>query len=294
VSIISTPYPDLIHRSLWQSTAQLHADCGLSGAQSKVFGTCGGGWSSDKELSQCKAVTEAIERWAYRRYCRFSPKEAALDIDPTSNGFAALPHSLSEKQVMINAYSEALERWILNRIWDYGDLELYPSSIQESSITKLFDGFKGKLHCFEMKLQPHNLDQLPRIETFFKLCVFETETGGAIPGSACGNNSQSVGERALLEAFINVTAFNLMRKRDLTVFDDILEQRLYYFGNRKQGYSEVEKRILNPNTRTCSETPKVIFSKRLPGPWEPEVLVHRVLVEGSMPVTLGGIERFVI
>lgn len=101
-------------------------------------------------------------------------------------------------------------------------------------------------------------------------------------------------DRALSETFINVTAFDLMRKRNLTAFDDVLEQRLYHFGNSNQGYSGVEKRILSSNARPFSETPKVIFSKRLSGQWEPEVLVHRVLVDGSMPVTHGGIERFII
>ncbi|MEK7722580.1 MAG: YcaO-like family protein [Elusimicrobiota bacterium] len=294
VSITSTPYPDLLSRWIWQSTAQLHPDCGLSGAQLKVFEACGGGWSKDKEQSQCKAVTEALERWAYRHYYHFFQKTAALDIDPTSNGFAALPYSLGETEVIINAYCEALERWILNRIWDHGDLELYKIPAEENSIAKLFAGFKGKLHCLGMKLQAYNFDQIPPLETFFNLCVFETETGGVIPGSACGKDSQAAMERALLETFINVTAFDLMKKRNLTAFDDILEQRLYHFGNSNQGYPGVEKRILRSDARPFSGTPKVIFSKRLAGLWEPEVLVHRVLVDGSMPVTEGGMERFVI
>jgi hypothetical protein len=294
VSISSTPYPDLLRRWIWQSTARLHPDCGLSGPQLQVFGACGGGWSKDKEQSQCKAITEALERWAYRHYYRFSQKAAALDIDPTSNGFAALPCSFGETQVVINAYCEAMERWILNRIWDQGNIELHKIAVEENKITKLFAGFKGKLHCLGITFQSRNIDQITSMETVFRLFIFETETGGTIPGSACGNNLQSVTERALLETFINVTAFDLMRKRNLTAFDDILEQRLYHFGNSNQGYSEVEKMILRPSARPFNETPEVIFSKRLAGPWEPEVLVHRVVLDGSMPFTAGGIGRFVI
>lgn len=294
VSISSTPYPNLLRRWMWQSTARLHSDCGLSDSQLKVFGVCGGGWSKDKEQSQCKAITEALERWAYRHHYRFSQKAAALDIDPTSNGFAALPSSFDETQVVINAYSEAMERWILNRIWDQGDLELHNIAVEENKVTRLFGGFKGKLHCLGLKFQERSFNQIPPMETFFRLFIFKTETGGAIPGSACGNNLQSVTERALLETFINVTAFGLMKKRNLSVFDNILEQRLYHFASSDQGYFAVEKRILKPGARPLSETPAIIFSKRLTGPWEPGVLVHRVVVEGSMPFTAGGIERFVI
>lgn len=293
ISISSTPYPNFWRRGLWHSTAQLHPDWN-PGSPAKIFGACGGGWSPDKEQSQCKAVTEAIERWAYRYYSRFSPDTAGFDMDPTSNGFAALPHLLGKDRLIMNAYCEALERWALNRICDRSGLKLYDCLVEDNNPMKLFAGLKGRLHCLGANLLTRSSGQLQPREVVFYLCIFETMTGGAIPGSACGEHALSTMGRALSETFINVMAFNRMKKRKLTAFEDILEQRLYHFGNSMEGYAAVMRMIKKSNSDARHRTPEIIFSKGLDGPWNPEVLVHRVLVKDSKPVTTGGIDRFLI
>ena len=59
-------------------------------------------------------------------------------------------------------------------------------------------------------------------------------------------------------------------------------------------HTAVMSKIRKSNAGAQHKTPEIIFSKCLDGPWNPEVLVHRVLVKDSKPVTSGGIDRFVI
>jgi len=294
ISIVSTPYPGFFSRRFWQSAARLHPDCGACGMKTKIFVPCGGGWSRDKEVSQCKAVSEAIERWAFRYYCRGEKGNAGLDIDPTSNGFAALPAFLGEDRLITGAFCEAVERWALGRMWDHGDIGLMETESLESPATELFECSKGKLHCFMTKFLAAKPGQVCREEVTFCLCIFETSEGGAIPGSACGTDRSSVFERAAAEAFVNLSAFNSMRKKKIGVFEDILEKRLHFFGSRPDGYKEVSGKLNRSGGTASCEVPEVIFSKRLSGPWEPEVLVHRVLVDNARLVTFGGADRFVL
>lgn len=77
VSITTVPYPSFWRRCLWHSTAKLNPVFNLQDRAAKIFDTCsGGGWSSNKEQSQCKAITEAIERWSYNYYSEVDPHKA--------------------------------------------------------------------------------------------------------------------------------------------------------------------------------------------------------------------------
>lgn len=294
VSLKSSPYPGLFNRRFWHSTARLHPDCGSPGMKTKVFEHCTGGWSRDKETSQCKAVAEAIERWAYRRYYSSKKEAAGLDVDPTSNGFAALPAVLGAERLIVGAYCESLERWALGRMWDCGDIPLLEVSLWGHAVTELFRERGEKLHCFGAKFRVSPPDQISQREVFFNICIIETGSGGAVPGSACGEEAGSVIERAATEAFINLTAFKTMSRKKISSFEDVLESRLHFFGSRPNGYKDVMSRICSAGNAEKCKVPDVIFSKRLSGPWEPEVLVHRVLLGDSKPVTYGGEDRFVI
>jgi len=294
ISITSSPHPGFWRRWLWLSTARLHPKWVNSNRSLKVLTNCGGGWSSDKTQSQCKAVTEAIERWAFRYYSLHAPNEAGLDVDPTTNGFAALPSLVGEETVLMNAYCESLERWALSRMWDDRDIFFREASIENEKLRNLFADFNGHLHCFKAALMANNHDGLPPRVVYFYLCVFETDTGGAIPGSACGEDHQNTLERATLESYNHVIAYERMKKRQLALFTDIAEQRLYFFANHKNGYNMVKERIKQIADSKIHDTPKILLSKRLRGPWDPEVFVHRVLVKDSKLIKEGGVERFLI
>ncbi|OGR77566.1 MAG: hypothetical protein A2X40_06700 [Elusimicrobia bacterium GWC2_65_9] len=260
-----------------------------------VLRPCGAGWSSDKEESQCKAVTEAVERWAFRYCSKHSPAEADLDVNPTTDGFAALPATLGEERLFIHAYCEALERWGLSRLWDHGDIAFRRVRPHNDQVLKLFARFPGQLHCFEAIVKLDRSNQTLATQLVFCLCVFETPTGGAIPGSACGAHSQIALERAMLEAYVHVRAFARMKDCNVESFENMIEKRLCFFGNQTRGYAMVKERIQETASPGPINPPDIAFSKRLDGPWNPEVLVHRVMISGdSRAANDAALERFLI
>jgi len=293
VAITSAPYPSSWRRRLWYSTAKLHPrwqdptrKCGVL-----LFG--GGGWSTDKEESQCKAVTEAIERWAFRYYAISHPEEIGFESDPTTNGFAALPAAMGSRPLIRHAYHEALERWALNRFWDEGNISFNEVTPPQDAVS-LFGQFKGRVSCYVAALQDQSPKALRAGTISFCLAIFTNDAGGVVPGSACGDDLAATTMRASLEAYIHArAAANLKGKAPLRQLD-ITEQRLLHFSTSALAGASVKERLLLSRTSVPRPTPPIMFSKHLPGPWEPEIRVHRVLVADSKPITCGGIDRFII
>jgi len=291
-SIISAPYPSFWSRVLWHSSATLHPDLKLSPG-ARVLESCGSGWSGDKQESQCKAVTEAVERWAFSYYQKF-PDKAGLALDNTSTGFAALPGTFDQAQLYVNAYCEALERWTLNSIWDNSSIPLNSVALKRGPLIEMFSKFKGRLHCFKTIFDVSDLDFFAKKEAAFFFCIFETSTGGAIPGSACGIDEEKTLQRALVEALIHTRVLNRLKEYPPDSLKDILERRILFFGNDPAGFAKVKERIDSGASNPPPAKPPMVFSKQLPGPWNPEILVHRVILKDSLPFSSGGAERFVI
>lgn len=292
VRITTAIHPSFWRRLLWYSIAELHPrwlDPGRKCAELR-FG--GAGWDGDKENSQCIAVTEAIERWAYRFYSTSRPRDCGLDVDPTTNGFAALPSSMGIQPLIRHAYHEALERWALNRIWDDADFHLRETQ-PEKQLLPMFSRFKGRVRCFAATLNGRALESIAAEPAAFCLCIFFNDRGGAIPGSACAESPSSATKRAMLEAYIHATAFPRLEGKDTSNMD-ITEERLLFFAADPGAGAAITEKLRLSDSFAPQRTPKVVLSKYLPGPWNPEVNVYRVIVEDSNPINSGGVERFVI
>ena len=294
LSIASTPYPSFFRRHLWHSTAELHPDLFLGNAKLAVMRYCGGGWSSDKEESQRKAVTEAVERWAFFDYSRNSPGQAGIDMDASSNGFAAIPSEMGPEPAIINAYCEALERWILNRIWDFGDVALERQALKNKSLIQMIKPLSPHISCYSLDISPEKVVESMSSPIIFSLCLLKTGVGGAISGAACSSSPEIALERASLEAYLHAVTYSRMVKARLTSFENIIEKRLFHFAGLSEGHAAVMERLKVSCKPAPMKSPGILFSKTLPGPWEPEIVVHRVLLNGSRPILDGGVDRFFI
>ena len=291
-AITSVPYPSLWSARLWHSTATLHHSYVLPDS-GRVLVSAGSGWSPDREESQAKAVTEAVERWAYSLYQK-NMCDAALDKDNTTTGFAALPEEAPAARLILSAYSEAVERWLISSIWDAADIPLTETEADPGVFRKLFKKLDGRLHCFRTRLKALGVP-VPVGETLeFCLYIFETAQGGVVPGSACGGNWDIVSQRALTEVFTHATAFRRLEKQPSAAISNILERRLLRFGADPGGFVKVIERFRRGSGKIMPETPPVIFSRQLPGPWNPEISIHRVVLKDSPPFVSGGEDRFVI
>lgn len=291
-AITTVPYPGMWNARLWHSTSTLHPAY-VSPNSGKVMLSTGSGWSADKEESQAKAVTEAVERWALFFYQK-DLAGAALDKDNTTTGFAALPEEAPAARLVLNAYSEALERWLVSSIWDAANIPLAEVEADPGIFRKFFNKLDGRLHCFRAGVKvPGGL--VPGVETLeFCLYVFETGQGGAVPGSACGDNWETVSHRALTEVFTHATAFRRLENQPSDLISDILERRLLCFGADPCGFDKVSERLRRGAGAVMPAAPAVIFSQRLAGPWNPEISIHRVVLKDSPSFVSGGKERFVI
>lgn len=288
----SAPYPSYWRRLIWHSTARLHSNLDSAEAKLKILDFASGGWSRDREESQCKAIVEAVERWAAHHYLRVAPATAALDSDPSSTGFAAMPAQLGEDRLICAAYCEALERWALSRLWDRGEFpveEIHPvdpiliAVLPESHETTCF---------FVADLRPAAPELTGERRVSFALCLIRTNEGGVLPGAACALDRAAAVEHAACEARIHLNAFRKI-DRDISL-SDIIERRIRYFGQRPDGFDTVLRRLsISPNPPPVL-APAPAFNRRLPGPWEPEVLVRRVIVGQSRPFAEGGEDRFLI
>lgn len=291
-AITTVPYPGIWNAQLWHSTATLHPAY-VAPNSGRVLVSAGSGWSADREESQAKAVTEAVERWAFF-FCQKHLVGSALDKDNTTTGFAAMPEEAPATRLVLNAYSEALERWIIGSIWDAANIPLAEVEADPGVFRKFFKKLDGRLHCFRTKVKPSGEPVFGKDTLEFCFYIFETSQGGAVPGSACGDNRDAVSLRALTEAFTHATAFRKLEKHPPGLISDILERRLLRFGADPRGFDKVAERLHRGSGTVMPAAPSVIFSQRLAGPWNPEISIHRVVLKDSPPFVSGGEERFVI
>lgn len=287
--IISAPYPGILRRRFWHSAAHLKSGPAGSAAGFKVLDDCGGAWSRNRELSQLKAVVEAVERWAYRSYCASDPAAAALDRDSTGNGFAAMPGPDAGGLAASNAFCEALERFLMDRLWEAG-LGMKLSGSVDPQIADLFRRYGGVPAVYELNFSAELPGVPGRRDLFFFLCLFKPGTGGVIPGSSCSPEAVGGRERAMFECLNHCRAYERMKGRGEGELVNILEKRLYKFASSGGYFDKVVSKLSGGGF----EPPAVFFSRRLPGPWDPDIVVHRVLLEGAAPINGGGLERFII
>ena len=202
ISLKSVAHSGFPGGSLWHSTARLHPKLVLNHPKLLLCRFCGFGWSRDRGESRRKAVVEALERWAYNAYALNAPEKAGVDINDSANGFAAMPSDMGEGLAAVNAYCEALERWVMNSIWYGGDVffercavkgRIPPGVLEQVSVDRSF---------YSLKIVPERIvANMPAVLNFC-LCLLKTADGGVISGSAC---AAAPGE-ALLRAVQELTA----------------------------------------------------------------------------------------
>lgn len=269
-----------------------------------LLGFGGGGWCRTRLGSQEKAITEAIERWSFLYFMGKGIDDAGLNIDKTSNGFAALPVEFGEERCLLHSACEALERYILCALWDRRNVRLKLTSWNNRlplDFQTVFVDFLPNLVLYEYSFMGH-----PDQELFapiklnwdsihFVLALKFQPGGGVVCGSACGTNTSSVAERAILEAFSHQRILNAFKAESLPPNGTITDQRLIYFGRSKSAEMKV-KDVIQSNIETTEVLPRpdFIFAKNLQGPWQPEVFVTRILVADSLPITDGDHRRFLI
>lgn len=84
-----------------------------------IYGNADGSGSGQTKLeASYKAISEAMERWAFYQSIKSNQTHSfGFDIDATTAGIAAFP-GLFKIQARSRAYYEALERWAIRSWWE--------------------------------------------------------------------------------------------------------------------------------------------------------------------------------
>lgn len=222
--------------------------------------TDGSGSGVHKNVAVYKAISEALERWAFYETVDNEHEKYKYDYNPTTTGLAAFPH-FKAHGARVNARCEAIERWAIH---EFNRCNL-PVKEHNSSIS-------GLRH-YEI------------VTPFSEVCVtlIEYWTGDYYCyGFAAGLSMNQSLTKALVELQRNyqVLKKTLNRNVEIESFQATVDKTLFYFSTIEGNYtfndikSRASKTIVNEN-------PVLLCDMEVHGPWSKYSKVWRYLLEDS-------------
>jgi hypothetical protein len=220
----------------------------------------GGGASKTKVTAVHKAISEALERWAYFHVSlnETNLKEIlGLETDSTSTGFACHPSYFSGP-TRKKSHEEAVERWAVYNWW----------------IGKLPARVLYKNCC---NLQIEIVSPFEKIKVF--CCASKGEGGFYTYGFSAADSLERAKLQALIEQTRNERALTKFPSNQVPSFRG--EKRLFYFST-DEGFAKfnenLEKSLL---LRGIPERPRKLVDREVKGPWTKYARVWRTLYEGG-------------
>jgi len=223
----------------------------------QIYGNPDGtGTAVQKNIACYKAISEALERWAfYSISCGEHAKTYGFDQDPTTTGMAAFP-GLSKGRAQTIAADEAIERWALVSFWEN---KIPVLQLQEnSSGIKLLTPWTqtNTVILWEKNLDPE-----------FYFYGFATEKTLALAIS-----------KARVELFRNQRALSkFFRKHKNTILQRTDEKRLIYFAQKNGHKHFLERTQIAAHIKTIPILPQTLINTEVLGPWSQYTTVWRCL-----------------
>lgn len=224
-------------------------------------------------VARHKAVSEAMERWAFSTLVRSERAEDyAFDIDPSTCGMSAFP-GLLRRQARRNAVLEAIERFSLIAWWDGRiDGRLFQTDWPGVSAVAIDGPFGGVT----------------------VVAYAPTEWGGYAYGHAAEENFSAACEKAVIELarheWILRSWWLGFVAGQKTTPTNIFEQRCLFFAS-EEGHELFQKRLA---TKATGKMPKaeVICDRDIPGPWSDYAAVWRFALRPPSDGYIRGGERY--
>jgi len=221
----------------------------------------GTGSSSSYAEASYKAISEALERWAFA--ITISSPEAArygFDRNPTTTGMAAFPGIFRNSPRRI-AFNEAVERWSLCSWWE-GKLAATPVHLETAEISAI---------AINTPWSDRSV-----------VILYGTTPGGAHCYSfACEKDVLAASRKARIEYERNFEILeHLSQQASQSVkITDPFELRLLYF-SREPGRSHFNE-VLTRSLKITSSAPRpaLIVDCDIPGPWSRYASIWRCLFE---------------
>jgi hypothetical protein len=239
----------------------------------------GSGTDASRTVACYKAVSEAIERWAFYASVE-GPMAERLGFvsEPTTTGMAAFP-GLTSRAARSVALSEAVERWAVLEWW------------------------RGRLPAKRRASEVSGLESLEILVPFKDRSVAVIWTvgagcSGAAYGFAGGTGFAAARDKALIELSRNQNVLSRFEKAGVAAAAPqvSLERRLLHF-SRADGMKEFLERVARSAEApgAAGPAPRRLVDAEVPGPWSRFASVWRVLFEhrdGPDDRTADGVFRF--
>jgi hypothetical protein len=224
-------------------------------------------------IARHKAISEAMERWAFHALVRSErAAEFGFDVDPSTSGMSAFP-GLLRRQARRSAVLEAVERFSLIAWWDGKiDGRLFETDWPGVSAVAIDGPFGG-----------------------VTVVVFaRTDWGGYIYGHAAEESFGAACERAIAELARHEW---VMRARWLAevggerkVATNIFERRSLFFAS-DEGHELFQERLARKASGN-QPRPEILCDSAIPGPWDEYATVWRFALRPSSDGYLRGGERY--
>lgn len=273
IAVRQLPSSSLIQPDHYEAYAYLCDTYTGRECQGLLYGGAGGtGTSKHKNVACYKAISEALERWAfYELHQSKDMRQYGFDIEPTTTGMAAFP-GLTKKHARDIARLEAIERWTVCAWW-----EGFIGARCDRSLTNGIDAL-----FLDTPFERAHVSILHR----------KSDINGthAYAFAAARSESESV-SKALDELSRNLRI--LEDDANMVLFDgpyyggkgmSLNEKRLIFFAT-SDGYDVFSKRAslsMNANIDDSVKgkwTPRVLIDREVIGPWSRYACVWRHIFE---------------
>lgn len=216
----------------------------------------GAGCHEFTQVACYMAVSEAIERWAVH-YGRTKTGFAGIDIDGSSNGFAAFP-GLFRRQARRAAFRESIERHCLLCWWE--------GLLGHQHLDDVSDG----VSCIRI--------ENPFSKHSVVIIWMMTEFGYSFAFSA-GDDAAHASRRALVELSRTQSLLRQISTQSSVSCGggDVFERRIRYF-SRERGAGLFFDRMRDYASRRAAPM-KLLYDAPVKGPWDAYASVWRTIIE---------------
>ncbi|MEO0794655.1 MAG: hypothetical protein AAFX93_05820 [Verrucomicrobiota bacterium] len=224
----------------------------------------GAGTASDPNTAKFRAISEALERWAFGQCSIIESykKELGFDYDPTTNGMGAFP-GLFDTPARLAAEREAIERHCLVLWWE-GFLDV-------TSIADPFPGVRG--------IQIEN----PFSDDIVVLLWQFVDDRFYIYGFGLGTTMDDACWRAGVEMYRTgkITRSHYAKNDSIdeayfSEFEHLFEKRILFY-SRPDGFIQLLERLETRPIKRYPGSPDIIVDRKVTGPWDRFVTVWRVV-----------------
>ncbi len=261
-------------RRMFQANAYLSDNLRMHPRENVVYGNPDGtGTSNYPSVARHKAISEALERWAYDAIMHGSDgAKYGFDVDPSSNGMAAFPGVFS-RQARELARAEAAERFAVIGWWA-GALDAH----SEGQVCPGVDVFH-----LENPYTSH------AVVLLHALADNDVHAYAHASGETFVEACMRAGVELSRSQFVLRRFFRRGRVGASPVATGLFERRCVHFATA-EGYASFEERVARKKWRSAE--PEVVFDGEIPGPWSRYATVWRVVLKPASRDFLDKSENF--